>query len=76
MRLITHLLSAVAFGASSVQTQSRPASDWQIFKVPIYGTRLEYPASIFAVGQAEMGVGHRFESDDGRAVPDYIRTRE
>jgi hypothetical protein len=40
----------------------------QTFKVPEYGTRVEYPAGIFAaVGEAEKGVGQRFESDDGHA---------
>jgi multidrug efflux pump subunit AcrA (membrane-fusion protein) len=76
---ITHLLSIVAlFAASSAQAQSRPASDWQLFKVPDYGTRLEYPASIFsAVGQAETGVGQRFESDDGWAVLTiYVRENQ
>jgi hypothetical protein len=58
MRPITHLLSAVALLAASLaQVQSRLASDWQVFKGPDYGTRLEYPASIFsAAGQAETGV--------------------
>jgi hypothetical protein len=69
MRLVFHLLCSVAlFAASSVEAQSPLASDWQVFKVPDYGTRLEYPASIFsAAGQAEAGVGQRFESDDGHA---------
>jgi hypothetical protein len=77
MRLIFHLLSTIVLiAASSVEAQSRLASDWQLFKVPDYGTRLEYPASIFsAVGRAETGVGQRFESDDGRAVL-TIYTRE
>jgi hypothetical protein len=79
MRLVFHLLCSVAlFAASSVEAQSPLASDWQVFKVPDYGTRLEYPASIFsAAGQAEAGVGQRFESDDGRAVLSiYARENE
>ena len=79
MRVLFHLLCSVAlFAASSVEAQSRAASDWQIFKVPDYGTRLEYPASIFsAAGQAETGVGQRFESGDGRAVLSiYARENE
>jgi hypothetical protein len=77
MRLVFHLLCSVAvFAPNSVEAQSRLASDWQVFQVPDYGTRLEYPASIFsAAGQAETGVGQRFESDDGRAVLS-IYTRE
>jgi len=54
------------------------ASDWQTFKVPEYGTRLEYPSKIFSpVGQAEKGVGQRFQSSDGRAVLSvYARENE
>ena len=79
MRVLFHLLCSVAlFAASSVEAQSRLASDGQIFKVPDYGTRLEYPASIFsAAGQAEAGVGQRFESEDRRAVLSiYARDNE
>jgi hypothetical protein len=79
MRLVFHLLCSVGvFVISSVEAQSRLASDWQVFKVPDYGTRLEYPASIFSsAGQAETGVGQRFESEDGRAVLSiYARENE
>jgi hypothetical protein len=63
MRLVFHLLCSVTLlAANSVEAQSRRASDWQVFKVPDYGTRLEYPASIFsAAGQGETVVGQRFE---------------
>ena len=55
MRHIFYLLtSVIVFVCSSIQAQSRPASDWQMFRVPDYGTQLEYPASIFsAVGPSE-----------------------
>ena len=79
MRVVFHLLCIVAlFAASLVEAQSRVASDWQVSKVPDYGTRIEYPASIFSpVGQAETGVGQRFESEDGRAVLSiYARENE
>ena len=79
MQRLFHLLCSVAlFAAGSVEAQSRLALDWQVFKVPDYGTRLEYPASIFsAVGRAETGAGQRFESDDGRAVLSiYARVNE
>jgi hypothetical protein len=44
--------------------------DWQTFKVPEYGTRVEFSSEDLrgAVGETEKGVGQRFESDDGRAV--------
>jgi hypothetical protein len=42
--------------------------DWQRFAIPQYGTTVLYPARIFApVGEAETGVGQRFESSNGRA---------
>ena len=52
--------------------------DWQTFEVPEFGTRVEYPARIFtAVGEAEKGVGRRFESKDGRAILSiYARENE
>ena len=53
---------------AEVQAQAL-SLNWRTFKVPEYGTRVEYPAHIFApIGDAEMGVGQRFESADGRAV--------
>jgi hypothetical protein len=79
MRHIFYLLtSVIVFVCSSIQAQSRPASDWQMFRVPDYGTQLEYPASIFsAVGPSETGVGQRFESNDGRAALSiYARENE
>ena len=43
--------------------------DWRIFAIPQFGTTVLYPARIFApVGEAETGVGQRFESSNGRAV--------
>jgi hypothetical protein len=81
MRLIFRLLSGLAYlfaAPAEAQTRVQPALNWQIFKVPDFGTRLEYPASIFsAVGQAETGVGQRFEGNDGRAVLSiYARENE
>ena len=81
MRPICTLLGALAFlsvamFAAQAQLWDRAGSlDWQTFKVPEYGTRVEYPAGIFAtVGEAEKGVGQRFESDDGHAVLSvYVR---
>jgi hypothetical protein len=43
--------------------------DWRTFEVPAFGTSIQYPADIFtSVGNAEKGIGERFESADGRAV--------
>src|SRR6202048_669178 len=81
MRPICALLGTLAFlsvamSAAEAELRDRAGSlDWQTFKVPEYGTRVEYPAGVFAaVGEAEKGVGQRFESDDGHAVLSvYVR---
>jgi hypothetical protein len=84
MRAISFLLSGLI--GSFLMTQYIRAEaraevrvlDWQTFEVPEYGTRVEYPARIFtAVGEAEKGVGRRFESKDGRAILSiYARENE
>jgi hypothetical protein len=84
MRAISFLLSGLI--GSFLLTQYIRAEaraevrilDWQTFEVPEYGTRVEYPARIFtAVGEAEKGVGRRFESKDGRAILSiYARENE
>jgi hypothetical protein len=49
--------------------RARPSLDWQTFEVPDFGTRVEYPARIFAPsGKTRRGVGRRFKSPDGRAI--------
>jgi hypothetical protein len=74
MRLMSRLLVRVALlciATFIVEATSRDRAglDWQMFQVPEYGTHVEYPAKLFApVGEAEKGVGQRFESEDGRAV--------
>ena len=84
MRAISFLLSGLI--GSFLLTQYIRAEaraevrilDWQTFEVPEFGTRVEYPARIFtAVGEAEKGVGRRFESEDGRAILSiYARENE
>ena len=75
MRVLSYLLIVfigqllMIFDAQAEVRAPTPSLIWQIFKVPEYGTRVEYPARIFApVGEAERGVGQRFESTGGRAV--------
>ena len=62
MRPICALLGTLAFlsvamSAAEAELRDRAGSlDWQTFKVPEYGTRVEYPAGIFAaVGEVEKG---------------------
>jgi hypothetical protein len=81
--LISRLLGSMSFLCiaalvAKAALGEQVGSDWQIFKVPEYGTRLDYPSKIFIpVGQAEKGVGQRFESSDGRAVLSvYARENE
>src|SRR6266480_7275635 len=84
MPLISRLIGSVAFlsiavfSAGAALRDQTGSLDWQTFKVPEYGTRVNYPARIFAaVGEAEKGVGQRFESDDGRATLSiYARENE
>src|SRR5258705_11336524 len=81
---LSRLLGGAAFvcigtiAANAALWNRADSLDWQSFKVPEYGTRLEYPAKIFvAAGEAEKGVGQRFESSDGRAVLSvYVRENE
>jgi hypothetical protein len=49
--------------------QGSPPLAWKTYVIPEYGTRVDYPAAIFApAGSPERGIGERFESKDGRAV--------
>src|SRR6476660_5254232 len=60
-------ITLVALVPSAEARQSR--TDWRRFQVPEFGTRIQYPASIFIpAGRPEMGLGQRFERADGRAV--------
>ena len=74
MRLMSRLLVSaallcIAMFTVGATTRDRAGLDWQTFQVPEYGTHVEYPARLFApVGEAEKGVGQRFEREDGRAV--------
>ena len=59
----------VSCPASAQIGQGPPPLAWRTFVIPESGTRIDYPAAIFApAGAAEKGVGERFESRDGRAV--------
>jgi hypothetical protein len=60
MRPICALLGALAFlsvamFAAQAELRDRGGSlDWQTFKVPEYGTRVEYPAGIFTAGSVSL----------------------
>ena len=63
---------AVSLPCAGETVQAREqisALDWRVFAIPDYGTTVLYPARVFAAaGEAEKGVGQRFERNDGRAV--------
>jgi hypothetical protein len=62
------ILLALVPNAEARSREQSPA-DWRTFEVPDFGTRIQYPASIFTpAGRPEMGVGQRFERADGQAV--------
>ena len=71
------MLSLLPSADAQVSVRLPERLDWQTFQVPEFGTTVDYPAGIFAVtdGKAEMGVGQRFTSVDGRSVL-TIYTRE
>ena len=71
MRALSYLLSGfiglvpVIFAGKAEVWAQTVSLDWRIFEVPEYGTRVDYPARIFApAGQPEKGIGQRFESAD------------
>jgi hypothetical protein len=72
-------LSVFVRADAALSARQVPDFDWQTFTVPDFGTRVEYPAGIFAVaeGKSEKGVGERFSTSDGRALLTiYSRTNE
>jgi hypothetical protein len=68
--LVTVLSLLISGGHAPVQGRDGiDRLDWRLFDIPRYGTAVLYPARIFApVGEAERGVGQRFESSNSRAV--------
>lgn len=67
---VTILAAALSATGGTVQAREPMSSlDWRVFTIPEYGTTVLYPARVFAAtGEAEKGVGQRFERNDGRAV--------
>jgi hypothetical protein len=45
---ITAILFALLSSAQGQLREQRPLLDWRTFVVPDFGTRIQYPASIFA----------------------------
>ena len=68
----------LVFAALSFAHAQPRRLDWRTFVVPDFGTSILYPADIFTpAGEAEKGVGQRFERADGRAVLSiYARQNE
>jgi hypothetical protein len=64
--------SAASEKSSRPQGEAQPVGgslEWRTFEVPEFGTRVQFPANIFApAGQPERGSGQHFKSADGRAI--------
>ena len=62
--------SLLASAGAQVSGRLPESFDWQTFLVPEFGTTVDYPAGIFSLpdGKADIGVGQRFNSADGRSV--------
>jgi len=77
LRVFIGLFLVIFSGPSELRARG-PDLDWRTFEVPEYGTRVEYPARIFApTAEAETGTGQRLESTDRRAVLSiYFRENE
>ena len=62
---VTAVLTSLISGAEAQLGEP----GWRTFEIPDYGTRIQYPARIFApAGSPEKGIGQRFERADGRAI--------
>jgi len=78
------LLSRIIIGCSlllgTLAVFAAPSDpNWKEFLVPDFGTRVDYPAGIFAVsqGKSEVGTGERLSTADKRAsLTIYARTNE
>src|SRR5262245_8448881 len=70
-RLIQALVSVTVVLTSLISGGEAQLGEmgWRTFEIPDYGTRIQYPAGIFALaGSPEKGTGQRFERADGRAI--------
>jgi hypothetical protein len=70
LRSSTAMLFQLGVSVAAAQVgQGTSSLAWRTFVIPEYGTRIEYPAAIFApAGAPGKGIGERFKSSDGRAV--------
>jgi hypothetical protein len=64
------LLTAIERQDVAQAASPSDGGDWRILAVPDLGTRVQYPAAIFAVpqGSPEKGIGERLSTPDGRAT--------
>jgi hypothetical protein len=66
---ITVALFSLLWSNAQAQLRERGPIEWRTFEIPEFGTRVQFPASIFApAGKSERGSGQRFERADGRAA--------
>jgi hypothetical protein len=64
----------VVFGSSAALApghaeEGKGTMGWTTFSIPQFGTRVDYPATVFSIsdGESENGIGQRFRTSDGRA---------
>ena len=64
----------IVFGSSAglapgYAQEGQRAMGWTKFSIPQFGTRVDYPATVFSIseGKSEIGIGQRFRTSDGRA---------
>jgi hypothetical protein len=63
------LLSSLISNAQAQLGDQRRPLDWRTFVIADFGTRIDYPAAIFApAGKPKVGTGQRFERVDGGAI--------
>jgi hypothetical protein len=68
--IVAAVLTGLSAAPAASQTEQLTVKDWQVFVDPQFGTRVDYPADIFAHsgGQSERGIGERFRTADGDAI--------
>src|SRR3954453_23804203 len=65
----TIVLFLLLLHTSAYAQRSERSPEWRNLEVPEFGTRVQFPASIFApAGKPERGSGQRFQPADGRAA--------
>jgi hypothetical protein len=61
MRSLSYLqrvfIGLLVFGGNAAVWAQAPSLEWRTFKVPEYGTKVEYPATIFTADHLRVTLG-------------------